>query len=194
MPEPEEEQERCPNQPAPDMRCEGRSDHYQDEDSGQMPMPRAGKRVKNMSAIQLPDWKQIQSCRENSDPSGAADRMQINIRGTNTGQNQPFQQSLYGWHAEDKVTSICNARYNSGFRDSQGERRKKHQETRDRACDADVEKSPLGVNRRANADERPRCSDWRRRRQKERQSHIDAVITRSQIMAHLVRKQDAHER
>ncbi len=93
MTEADRDQQNRPNQPTSPKFYRQR--HEQNGHSKRRPaMLLAGEGVEDMTAIQLPRWKQVKCRRKEPHPSGAPDRMQQKMGMRDARPKQEFQQSL----------------------------------------------------------------------------------------------------
>src|SRR5271166_5122527 len=109
MPHAKEEKQRRPNQPTAGIE-QAQRHQCRHEDPRQPTMPPAGKGVKNVPAVQLPDRQQIERGGENTDPGCPSQRMQIDVGGANAWQQHGLQQSLQQRDTEYQVTAFGHAR------------------------------------------------------------------------------------
>ncbi len=148
------------------------------------------QRIRNMSAIELRNGNQIQTCREARKPGCKSNWMKHSI-------HRIRREEL----KNQRITQIKLSRRSGSLWDQrtpmnpQIYKRKRYEKTGQRSSDSNIKKGATVRKGSANADQSAKsaCSN-NRCRQKERQGRIDTVVTTGQIMPHFVAQQYEHDR
>ena len=145
-----------------------------DENLREQPVALANEGVENVAAIQLPDGKQIQRRRRRRPPKPRAppDAGRCRSPGRPGKTNASNSRRMPG---VPKIRSPCVAMPGMTFENASpiASAGTTNDESGQRTRDPDIEQLPLGVDRRADADERAQRADQRRSGQEIRQGGID---------------------
>jgi len=140
--------------------------------------------------------KKIERSGEESDPGGAADRMQEKIAGVRAVTKQRREELKQEWSAEDEfvVGGDGQAGYEFGVQYAVDERGDRDDEADERTGGAHVEERAIGANGRANEDEGSERTDERGKRNEERIAGTDVVMAAGEEVAEFVSEKNGEQR
>jgi competence protein ComEC len=169
-----------------------------DQDEGQDPRhpevrPRR-QRVHHVPAVELPDRQEIERRREQAEPGGIDQRMQLDRLPRLEMEEQGVGEIQEKARSQRHIAGGGGSTGDDRVSEPVPENRQQRREAGERTGDPDVEKSPPVGERRADADDGAEGSEQVRSRQEERQRRIDPVVTTGDVMPHLVRAEDANRR
>ena len=146
------------------------------------------ERAKNVAAIELRGGKKIERSGEESDPGGAADRMQEKIAGVRAVAKQRREELQKERSTEDEFVVGGNGQAGNefGVEDAVHERGDGDDEADERAGGADIEERAVGANRRTDEDEGAEGADERGERNEEGITGTDMVMAAGAEVAELV--------
>ena len=139
--------------------------------------------AKNMAAIELAGGKEIQRGSEESNPRGAADRIDKQILYRNTGINQGRHQVQKKRIAEGERSLRFRKDEKFGVHDAVEERGDGKDKSNERAAGAHVEERTIGADARAHQDEGAESTDERRERDEEGIARVNVMATASEEVA-----------
>lgn len=144
--------------------------------------------AKNVSAIELARWKEIQGGSEEADPSGAADRVEEENVGRRARVNDPGKEAKKQRHAEDNVRmrGVDDAGCDLGVKNAEEERGHCKNEAYQWAGRADIEERAGGANRRTNHDEGAESADERWEGNEKRIARMNVVVAAGEEVAEFV--------
>ena len=150
------------------------------------------ERIQDVAAVQLANRQQVHGGGEHSDPGGPGDRVQVDVCRPHAGENRMREDPLQPGDAEFDAALMRDVRNHLRKRKPDGKRRQQKDEARKRSGDSDVEQHPLGINRRAYANERAESAEkWRGH--EVRQARVHAVVHRRHVMAELMSQQNRQQ-
>jgi competence protein ComEC len=150
--------------------------------------------IHHVSAVELPDRQEIERRREQAEPGGADQRMQLDrltrIEMEEQGVDEIQEKARRQGHLPGGGRNARDHRVSEPVPENRQQRR----EAGERTGNPDVEKGlPVG-ERRTDADDGAEGSEQIRAGQEERQRRIDPVVTTGDVVPHLVRAEDADRR
>jgi hypothetical protein len=145
--------------------------------------------TKNVAAIELARRQEIERSREEPDPGGAADGMEKETAGVDTGMNDGCEEAQDERNAEDDlgVSGIRESGNNLGMEDSINECRNGENEADKRARRADIEEGACGTDRGSDENECAKSADERRSGDEEGVAGANMVMAAGEEMTKFMR-------
>jgi competence protein ComEC len=169
-----------------------------DQDDGKDPRhPEVRPRrqgVHHVPAVELPDRQEIERRREQTEPGGADQRMQLNRLPRFEMEEHGVGEIQEKARGQRHVTGGGGSVRDDRVAEPVPENRQQRRETGERTGHSNVEESPPVGERCADADDGAEGSEQVRAGQEERQRGIDPVVTTGDVVPHLVRAEDADRR
>src|SRR5450432_22748 len=151
--------------------------------------------TKDVSAVELRGWEQIQRGGEQANPRGASDRMQQQTAGGNSRMNERGEQMQDQRRPQHDagVRGIVKTWNKLGVQDAENQRGHCDDKAHQRARRAHVKERASSPNRRANENESAQRSDQCRKGNKVGIARMNVVVTARKIVAQFVREQDRQQ-